>query len=72
MLIPMMHSEDIEVQEASLELFERYTNARVLEYAYRHRGYYCAFWSLPTSKSDPGRPSTEEERAFLERPGSSF
>ena len=72
MLIPMMHSEDIEVQEASLELFERYTNARVLEYAYRHRDIIARFGHYPHRNRILGRPSTEEERAFLERPGSSF
>ena len=72
MLIPMMHSEDIRVQEASLPLFERHTNARVLEYAVRHRDIIARFGRYPHRNTILGRDSTEEELAFLTQPGSSF
>ncbi len=72
MLIPMMHSEDIHVQDASLEWFERYTNARVVEYAHRHREIIARFGRYPHRNEILGRQSTPEELAFLKRPGSSF
>jgi uncharacterized protein (DUF924 family) len=72
MLIPMMHSEDIAVQEASLPLFERHTSERVVEYAIRHRDIIKRFGRYPHRNIILGRQSTEEELRFLASPGSSF
>jgi uncharacterized protein (DUF924 family) len=72
MLIPMMHSEDLEVQEASLPLFKEHTDARVSEYAIDHRNIIARFGRYPHRNNDLGRPSTAEEIAFLQEPGSRF
>ena len=37
MLMPMMHSEDIAIQDQSLPLFEEFTRERIYEYAIKHR-----------------------------------
>lgn len=80
--MPHMHSEDLEVQERSVELFEAL--ARELEgplremadssadFARRHRDIIARFHRFPHRNAILGRPSTDEELAFLEQPGSSF
>jgi len=72
MLIPMMHSEDLEVQEASLPLFKGHTDTRVYEYAIKHRDIIARFGRYPHRNDDLGRPSSAEEIAFLKEPGSRF
>jgi uncharacterized protein (DUF924 family) len=72
MLIPMMHSEDIQVQEASLPLFQEHTDQRVYTFAVRHRDIIARFGRYPHRNAILGRVSTEEECAFLQEPGSSF
>ena len=72
MLIPMMHSEDLGVQEASLPLFKEHTDARVYEYALRHHEIIDRFGRYPHRNLDLGRTSTAEELEFLKKPGSRF
>lgn len=72
MLIPMMHSEDLQVQEASLPLFEKHTDDRVYQFAVRHRDIIARFGRYPHRNHDLGRASTDEELAFLKEPGSGF
>lgn len=72
MLIPMMHSEDIEVQEASLPLFQEHTDQRVYDFAIKHRDIIARFGRYPHRNGALGRVSTEEECAFLKESGSSF
>lgn len=72
MLIPMMHSEDLAVQEASLPLFQQHTDARVHGYAVRHRDIIARFGRYPHRNIILGRVSTPEEKEFLTQPGSSF
>ena len=72
MLIPMMHSEDIEIQNASLPLFQIHTNVEVYQYAVRHRDIIARFGRYPHRNSILGRTSTEEEHLFLQQPGSRF
>ena len=72
MLIPMMHSEDITVQEASLPLFKDNTDERTYSFAVRHRDLIEMFGRYPHRNRILGRKSTEEEEAFLEQPGSGF
>ncbi|MEO0344101.1 MAG: DUF924 family protein [Pseudomonadota bacterium] len=71
-LMPMMHSEDLLVQEAALPLFERHTNERTLKYALAHRDIVARFGRFPHRNAILGRESTKEETAFLKEPGSSF
>ena len=72
MLMPMMHSEDLSVQDRSLPLFRKYCSARTHDYAVRHRDIIAMFGRFPHRNKILGRPSSDEERAFLTQPGSSF
>jgi uncharacterized protein (DUF924 family) len=72
MLVPMMHSEDIQVQEASLPLFQEHTDERVYSFATRHRDIIARFGRYPHRNIILGRASTDEELDFLQEPGSSF
>ena len=72
MLIPMMHSEDINIQNESLPLFEKFTNQKVYNFAVKHRDIIYKFNRFPHRNKILGRKSTEEEITFLKQPGSSF
>jgi uncharacterized protein (DUF924 family) len=72
LLMPMMHSEDILIQEKSLPLFEMHTNELTHEYAVKHRDIVAKFDRFPHRNAILGRPSTPEELEFLKQPGSSF
>ena len=71
-LMPLMHSEDITMQEAGLPLFERFTDPRTLDFARRHRDVIARFGRFPHRNEALGRSSTAEEKAFLQQPGSRF
>ena len=72
MLMPMMHSEDLDIQEASLPLFKTHANKLTYEYAVAHHDIIARFGRFPHRNAILGRPSTNEERLFLKQPGSSF
>ena len=72
MLMPMMHSEDIGIQDRSIPLFEEHTNPLTLEYAIKHRDIVARFGRFPHRNAILGRPSSDEEVEFLTQPGSSF
>ena len=72
MLMPMMHSEDIETQDQSLPLFAAASNEKTHEYAIKHRDIVARFGRFPHRNAILGRPSSDEEIAFLKQPGSSF
>ncbi len=72
LLMPMMHSEDISIQEKSLPLFKQHTNKRTYEFAVKHRDIIAKFGRFPHRNLILSRPSTEEELIFLNQPGSSF
>ena len=72
LLMPMMHSEDLAVQEASLPLFKQYTSQNTYDYAVRHRDIIARFGRFPHRNALLGRESTPEEVQFLTEPNSSF
>ncbi len=72
MLMPMMHSESLSIQNRSIPLFETHTDPRTLKYAVRHRNIIERFGRFPHRNSILGRSSTYEEVKFLAQPGSSF
>ena len=72
MLMPMMHSEDLEIQVSSLPLFKKYTESRTYEYAVRHHDIVARFGRFPHRNEALGRPTTNSEKIFLNEPGSSF
>ncbi|MGU9961913.1 MAG: DUF924 family protein [Candidatus Puniceispirillales bacterium WSBS_2018_MAG_OTU23] len=72
LLMPMMHSEDINIQNQSLPLFKKYTSADTDEYAKKHQVIIARFGRFPHRNAVLGRVSSEEEIAFLKEPNSSF
>ena len=72
MLMPMMHSEDLEIQTRSLPLFKAFTLEMTYDYAVKHYEIVERFGRFPHRNSILGRPSTVEETEFLKQPGSSF
>jgi len=71
-LMPQMHAEDLAVQEGALAMFERFTDPRTAEFARRHRDVIARFGRFPHRNAALERESSQEERAFLRTPGSSF
>ena len=72
MLMPMMHSENLAVQDAALPLFKKYASEKDYEYAEKHREIIARFGRFPHRNVILGRKSTNEELEFLKQPGSSF
>ena len=72
MLMPMMHSENLDVQDAALLLFKKYASGKDYEYAEKHREIIARFGRFPHRNVILGRKSTNDELEFLKQPGSSF
>ncbi len=72
MLIPMMHSENLNIQNQSLPLFKQYTSTKTYDFALRHQRIIKKFGRFPHRNKILGRISTEEELNFLKKPGSYF
>lgn len=74
--MPLMHSERLSDQEQCVELFAAYAEETGItgnhEFAIKHRDIVERFRRFPHRNDILGRPSTEEEVAFLQEPGSSF
>ena len=67
--MPFMHSEDLEDQRRSVELFEGMDPGG---YAVRHKEIVERFGRFPHRNAVLGRTTTPEEAEFLREPGSSF
>ena len=82
--LPLMHSEDPEIQRLSIEKYSaleneyaphpeiRETLACSTDFAGRHSDIIKRFGRYPHRNSVLGRESTPEETEFLKEPGSSF
>lgn len=75
--MPLMHSEDIAVQERAVQCFAKLAEeAPALESAHKfakmHRDIVLRFGRFPHRNAILGRPTTPEEEAFLKGPGSHF
>ncbi|GKS96572.1 DUF924 family protein [Acidovorax sp. SUPP2825] len=70
--MPYMHSESAAVQARSVALFTQLGNANNLHFAVRHRDIVVRFGRFPHRNTVLGRPSTPQETAFLQEPGSAF
>jgi uncharacterized protein (DUF924 family) len=77
--MPFEHAESVDAQRESVRLFEalaRETNqtgeGSYLDYARRHAAVIERFGRFPHRNEALARASTDEERAFLQKPGSSF
>jgi uncharacterized protein (DUF924 family) len=74
--MPFMHSENVEDQGRSVELFERLAGEAgapdVVSYAVAHRDIVVRFGRFPHRNEILGRKTTPEEAVFLTTEGSSF
>jgi uncharacterized protein (DUF924 family) len=74
--MPFEHSESLPMQERSVALFTALADETgvdsPLPWAERHRDVIRRFGRFPHRNDILGRPSTSEEHAFLEQPGSRF
>ena len=74
--MPFMHSENVEDQRRSVELFERLADEPgapdVISYAVAHRDIVERFGRFPHRNEILGRKTTPEEAEFLTTEGSSF
>ena len=71
-LMPLMHSEELAVQEAALPLFDQFTDIRTVDVASRHRDVIVRFGRFPHRNASLGRVLSAAELAFLQTPGSRF
>ena len=71
-LMPMMHSEDLDIQKQSLPLFKALTTENTYDYAIRHHDIIERFGRFPHRNQILNRPSSNEELAFLTQQDSSF
>lgn len=82
LLMPLMHAESVAIQRRSVAEFERLRAdatpdvadviERALDFARQHAAIVERFGRYPHRNAILGRPTTPEEAAFLEQPGSSF
>ena len=75
--MPFEHAEDLAAQDEAVRLFGRLeadapSLEGLLDYAQRHRVIVARFARFPHRNAVLGRPSTDEELAFLQQPGSRF
>lgn len=70
--MPYMHSESPVVQAESVRLFSQAGLESNLNFALRHQAIVVRFGRFPHRNAILGRPSSAEEIAFLNEPGSSF
>ncbi|WP_201745085.1 DUF924 family protein [Aidingimonas lacisalsi] len=70
--MPFMHSESLLMHDEALRLFDQPGLEDNLRFEHRHREIIERFGRYPHRNAILGRESTEEERCFLQEPGSSF
>jgi len=75
--MPFEHAEDLAAQNEAVRLFTALAAQAPeldenLDYARRHRAIIERFGRFPHRNAALGRPSTPEEAAFLQQPGSGF
>ena len=80
--LPLEHSESLQDQQMSVSLFQslldvvapaaKPTFEGFLDFAVRHRDIIARFGRFPHRNRILGRPSSDEELAFLQEKGSSF
>lgn len=70
--LPLEHSENVRDQALACALVAAGGDARWARYAQAHKAIIERFGRFPHRNAVLGRPSTPEELAFLETPGSGF
>ncbi|SFT53913.1 DUF924 family protein [Halomonas saccharevitans] len=72
LFMPYMHSESLVIHDEALRLFAQPGLEENLRHEQRHRDVLVRFGRYPHRNAALGRDSTPVERAFLDRPGSTF
>ncbi len=80
--MPLMHAEDLALQDRGLALFSAAANsesgeqaklaANFADFGQKHRAIIARFGRFPHRNAVLGRESTAQEAEFLQQPGSSF
>lgn len=70
--LPFMHSESLVIHNQAEMLYRQLGNSSNLEFELKHKKIIERFGRYPHRNEILGRESTDEERAFLKEPGSSF
>jgi uncharacterized protein (DUF924 family) len=70
--MPYMHSESALIHAVAVDLFRERTPQSNHEFELRHKAIIDRFGRYPHRNAVLGRPSTADELAFLQEPGSSF
>ena len=70
--MPYMHSESALIHQVAERLFREHGPANNHAFELRHQAIITRFGRYPHRNAILGRPSTDEELAFLQEPGSSF
>ncbi|MCP1727799.1 uncharacterized protein (DUF924 family) [Natronospira proteinivora] len=70
--MPYMHSESALIHEQAVQLFDQPGLEQNYDFELRHKIIIDRFGRYPHRNAILGRPSTAEEEAFLQQPGSSF
>ena len=71
-LMPLMHSEEMAIHEKAQPLFAKHTSELTQDALQRHSVIIERFGHYPHRNAILGRPSTDDEIAFLKEPNSSF
>ena len=70
--MPFMHSESARIHEVAERLFKALGQPGNYDFELRHKAIIDQFGRYPHRNATLGRQSTQEELAFLAKPGSSF
>lgn len=70
--LPFEHAEDRAAQARAVALMASLGDAELVKWAEAHRVIIDRFGRFPHRNAALGRPSTDEELAFLQQPGSAF
>lgn len=70
--LPFEHAESRELQAVSLRCFEGLGLEEALEYARQHAEVIARYGRFPSRNAALGRESTDEEKAYLAKPGAGW
>jgi len=70
--LPYMHSESAAIHDIAIKLYDKPGLENNLDFEVRHKAIIERFGRYPHRNAALGRPSSPEEHAFLQQPGSSF
>lgn len=72
LLMPYMHSESVVIHQSAKTLFKQHAPENNYQFELKHKAIIDRFGRYPHRNTILGRPSTAEETAFLQQPGSGF